>query len=329
LWNLAWVPALFWDGHAGSLEEQARGPIENPKEMAQPLALGVQRLAEEERYRQAFAAAFPASPLVDEANLLAALATYERTLVAPPSRFDRWVAGDPDALTLPEIRGFLLFNGKAGCAGCHEGWAFTDHGFHDIGLAGEDPGRAAVVGLAEVEHAFKTPTLRELGRTAPYMHDGRVQTLEEVLAHYEGGVVARPSVSPDLRPISLTDEERRDLLAFLGTLTGETAEPAPLVVAPPPSAEAEVVVATSVIQQRDKQFSPGHVRIGAGQRLTIRNDDKRLHNVRVADPRLAFDSGVQEPGQSATVPFAEPGRYHLFCAIHPTMKLTVDVEAAP
>jgi cytochrome c peroxidase len=326
LWNLAWAPALFWDGHAGSLEEQARGPVENPLEMAQPLALGVAKLAERADYRSAFAAAFPAAPVADEANLLAALATFERTLVSPETRFDRWVAGAADALSLEEQRGFLLFNGKAGCAACHEGWSFTDHAFHDIGLPGDDRGRGAAIGLPAAEHAFKTPTLRELGRTAPYAHDGRFATLSEVLDHYAGhGMIDRPTVSPDLRQAALTPEERQDLLAFLGTLTAEAATPAPLVVAPP--APPEAVAATDRVAQKDRRFAPGHVRIAGGTTLRVVNDDARIHNVRVSDPRLAFDSGAQEPGQTVAVPFPAPGRYQLFCGIHPTMRLTVEVES--
>jgi cytochrome c peroxidase len=329
LWNLAWAPALFWDGHAASLEEQAKGPIENPKEMAQPLTEGVARLAARADYREAFATAFPASPTVDEVNLLAALATYERTLVSPETRFDRWVAGDRDALSPAEQRGFLLFAGKAGCASCHEGWAFTDYGFHDIGLPGEDPGRGAVINLERASHAFKTPSLRELGHTAPYMHDGRYPTLDAVLDHYEHGIVERPSLSPDLRRIALGPEERADLLAFLGTLTSDTQEPAPLVVAPPVDETPDEAVAADTIRQKDRQFAPGHVRVTAGERLTIVNDDSRLHNVRVADPKLAFDSGAQDPGQSVALSFATPGRYQVFCGIHPTMKLTVEVEPPP
>jgi cytochrome c peroxidase len=325
LWNLAWAPALFWDGHADSLEHQARGPIENPIEMAQPLAQGVAKLAADPAWRQSFAGAFSEAPTVDESNLLAALATYERTLVSPPTRFDRWVGGDRAALAAAEIQGFLLFNGKAGCAACHAGWAFTDHAFHDIGLPGIDPGRGRAIGLPAADHAFKTPGLRELARTAPYMHDGRFATLDEVLDHYAGGIVDRPTLSPDLRRLVLTATERSQLLAFLATLTAETPTPAPVAVAPP--SPPELVSATDLVQQRDRQFAPRHVRLAAGTPLTVVNDDSRTHNIRIAEPNLAFDSGAQEPGQKVEVPFPAAGRYHLFCGIHPTMKLTVDVEA--
>ncbi|MFL5334131.1 MAG: cytochrome c peroxidase [Geminicoccaceae bacterium] len=325
LWNLAWAPALFWDGHADSLEQQARGPIDNPIEMAQPLPQGVAKLAADPAWPQSFATAFPEAPTVDEVNVLAALATYERTLVSPPTRFDRWVGGDRAALTAAEVQGFLLFNGKAGCAACHSGWAFTDHAFHDIGLPGIDPGRGRAIGLPAADHAFKTPGLRELARTAPYMHDGRFATLDQVLDHYAGGIIDRPTLSPDLRRLVLTATERSQLLAFLATLTTETPGPVPVVVAPPPP--PELIAATDLVQQRDRQFAPRHVRLTAGQPLTVVNDDTRTHNIRIAEPNLAFDSGAQEPGQKVEVPFPSAGRYHLFCGIHPTMKLTVDVEA--
>lgn len=325
LWNLAWAPALFWDGHAASLEAQAKGPIENPIEMNLPAAEAAARLAAREDYRRAFAEAFPEAPRVDEANLLAALATYERTRVSPETRFDRWIAGDREALDPAEIRGFLLFNGKAGCARCHEGWAFTDHAFHDIGLFGDDRGRGAAIGLPAAEHAFKTPGLRELGRTAPYMHDGRFATLDAVLAHYEHGIVERLTLSRDLKRIGLTPEERADLLAFLMALTAEKAEPAPLVVAAPEAEADGPAAAVSVVGQRGRRFTPGHVQVAAGGELTIVNDDGRVHNVRIHDPKLAFDGGAMEPGQAVLVRFPAAGRYHAFCAIHPTMRLVVDV----
>ncbi|MFO1074859.1 MAG: cytochrome c peroxidase [Geminicoccaceae bacterium] len=327
LWNLAWAPTLFWDGRAPSLEAQASGPIENPLEMAQPLAEGVALVAAEPRYREGFAAAFPERPVVDAVNLLAALATFERTLVSPPTRFDRWIAGDAKALSPAEQRGFLLFNGKAACANCHEGWALTDHAFHDIGLPGQDLGWGAVLGLAAAGHAFKTPGLRELGRSGPYMHDGRFATLDEVLDHYQDGVVQRPSLSPELRPMTLAAAERRDLLAFLATLTADEPTPAPVAVAPPVAVPP--VVATDRIEQRNRQFAPTHVRMGAGDTLTIVNDDSRIHNVRISEPGLKLDTGAQAPGQTVTVAFAAPGSYHVFCGIHPTMRLTVEVEPSP
>src|SRR5262245_52171738 len=155
---------------------------------------------------RAFTQAFPEAPRVDGSNLAKAIATYERTFVSPDTRFDRWIAGDEHALTQNEVAGFRLFTGKAGCVKCHSGFAFTDYAFHDIGLPGEDRGRGAVLRLAAAEHAFKTPGLREIARSAPYMHDGSLATLEDVLRHYASGVVDRPTLSKDLtRGLKLSD----------------------------------------------------------------------------------------------------------------------------
>ena len=151
LWNVAWARALFWDGRADSLEAQAFGPIENPKEMGQPLARGAEKIAADPGYAEDFAKAFPDDPGITPDHIVKALASFERTFVSPRTRFDRWVEGDATALSEAEIRGFKLFTGKAQCSNCHSGWAFTDYGFHDIGLPGDDLGRGPVIGLPEVE----------------------------------------------------------------------------------------------------------------------------------------------------------------------------------
>ena len=167
-----------------------------------------------------FARAFPATPEVSEATLVAALAAYERTLVSRQTRFDRWVAGDDGALSDHERAGFSLFVGKAGCVGCHGGWRFTDDGFRDIGLPGDDPGRSAIVGGSPDLRQFKTPGLRELTRTAPYMHDGSLATLRDVVDHYAGGFVKRPSLDSNLvRDLTLSEAEKLVLIAFLRSLS--------------------------------------------------------------------------------------------------------------
>jgi cytochrome c peroxidase len=325
LWNLAWAEKLFWDGRADSLEQQSTMPIDSPDEMDRRVSDLVTWLDGNADYKAAFAAAFPGTKAITPRQLAAALATYERTLVSPETRFDRWIAGDESAMSDAAKRGFRLFAGKANCATCHSGWAFTDQAFHDIGLPGADRGRGAVLDLRAADHAFKTPGLRDVGRRAPYMHDGALATLEAVLAHYETGIVERPTLSKDLKRIALSDDERRDLLAFLDTLSA----PGPVGTAPrvtpapahprPPAAE------TRVVAQREKQFLPGSIRIRRGEVVFVRNNDTRTHNVRVFDPKLTFDSGAQEPGETVRIAFATPGRYTVFCGIHPTMKLTVEV----
>jgi cytochrome c peroxidase len=239
------------------------------------------------------------------------------------------VAGKADALTQSEARGFKLFTGRARCISCHVGFDFTDHNFYDIGLPGTDAGRGKEIGLPAADHAFKTPTLRELAWSAPYMHDGSLATLEEVVRHYERGGVARPTRSKDLpRGLRLTDAERADLVAFLESLSSET-PPQPSTEpwvgggrppAPPPPEDA------SVVSQINKTFTPGHVRLKAGQSLAVLNDDTRTHNVRIFHPKLDFNSGAQEPKESVTIPFPEAGTFEAFCGIHPSMRLTVEVQ---
>ncbi len=326
LWNLAWGAQSFWDGRARSLEEQATGPITNPDEMAQPLDALVSRLSGDAELERKFAAAFPREPQVTVLNIARALATYERTLVSPETRFDRWIGGDAKALTEQEIAGFRLFAGKAGCSNCHSGFALTDNAFHDIGLPGDDRGRGVVLRLPAADHAFKTPGLREIGRSAPYMHDGSFATLDDVLRHYESGVIDRPTLSRDLpRRLQLADPERAVLLAFLRTLTTET-EPRPpdrIVVAAPVKRAPAARVTT--VSQSDKAFSPTHIALRRGERLWIVNNDTRTHNVRVFDQVLDFDSGAQEPGETVEIPFPKAGSFLLFCGIHPNMELRVEV----
>jgi cytochrome c peroxidase len=266
---------------------------------------------------------------VSAANIAKALAAYQRTLISPPTRFDQWVAGKADALTPSEVAGFRIFAGKGRCIGCHAGFAFTDHNFYDIGLPGADKGRGKEIGLKAADQAFKTPTLRELAWTAPYMHDGSLATLEDVLRHYEKGGVRRATRSRDLpQSFKLTTKERADLVAFLQALSSES-PPRPSTEAwvgsglperPPPPKD------TTVISQADKQFRPGHVRLKAGQTLTVLNDDTRTHNVRIFSPQLDYNSGAQEPNQSVTIPFPAAGTFRAFCGIHPSMRLVVEVE---
>ena len=227
LWNLAWAKSFYWDGRAPSLEAQARTPIEHPQEMGLAIDSAVARIGLDAAYRTAFAAAFPEAPLPTPETLLKAIAAYERTLVSPLTRFDRWIDGDDTALDAREVAGFRLFTGRARCLACHGGWRFTDERFHDIGLASRDPGRGGLAGITAAMHTFKTPTLRGLRQTAPYMHDGSKPSLAAVLAHYSGALIRRPSLAPELqRGIVLGAAERADLIRFLATLSPD--DPAPV-----------------------------------------------------------------------------------------------------
>src|SRR5262249_8463547 len=130
LWNVAWSPLLFWDGRASSLEDQVRFPIQHPDEMGSTLSQVVERLSRDESYVRGFGEAFRADPKISADTIAKALAAYERTLVSPPTRFDKWVAGDEAALSPGEVSGVRIFAGKAGCINCHTGFAFTDNGFY-------------------------------------------------------------------------------------------------------------------------------------------------------------------------------------------------------
>lgn len=220
--NQAWSQNLFWDGRAPTLEAQARGPIEAAVEMDLPLAVAVTRLKEVQGYTAAFAKAFPSEGLT-EATILKAIATFERTIVTGDTPFDRWLRGDGAAMSAEARRGFEVFNGKGNCAACHSGWNFTDDKFHDIGLPTADIGRMGVTKAAADQHAFKTPSLREIASRAPYMHQGQVATLEAVVAHYITGGQSRPSLAPQMKPVALNPQEVADLLAFLRSLSSPQA----------------------------------------------------------------------------------------------------------
>jgi cytochrome c peroxidase len=216
--NLAWSKNYFWDGRAPTLETQAKGPIEAAVEMDLPMATAVSRLKEVQGYVTAFDRAFPKEGL-NENTVLKSIATYERTLVTGDTPFDRWMRGDTQALSTEAKRGFALFAGKANCSACHSGWNFSDDKFHDIGLPTADVGRMELSQAESDRHAFKTPGLREIAARAPYMHQGEVASLEAVIAHYVGGGLRRPSLSPLMKPVLLGSQEIQDLAAFMRTLS--------------------------------------------------------------------------------------------------------------
>jgi cytochrome c peroxidase len=222
LFNLAWSKYYGWDGRALSLEAQVVRPIEAAEELGGNWPTILERLADDAEIVAGFKAAFPGQERISEASVAAVLAAYVRSLVSPATRFDAYVQGDRAALSAAELRGFRLFVGKAGCVLCHVGWRFTDDRFHDIGLRSADAGRSEVPGGTPGLKAFKTPGLRELMRTAPYMHDGSLPTLAAVLRHYTGAFTPRRSLAPNMnRRLRLTAKERSDLMAFLRTLSSE------------------------------------------------------------------------------------------------------------
>lgn len=224
--NAAWTPVFFWDGRAPDLETQAQGPITADVEMDGKFPEIVSRLKAIPEYKAWFSRLFPASG-VSQDNLLTAIATYERTVVSGWAPFDRWIEGERDAITPAAQRGFALFTGKAGCAGCHTGWTFTDNKFHDLGLPTRDIGRAKFDPDDPLaKHAFKTPGLRNLTYRAPFGHAGQFADLDAILTFYESGGIDRPSKSPLMRPLDLSPAEHEDLLAFLRSLTADKTETA-------------------------------------------------------------------------------------------------------
>ena len=222
--NAAYGESFFWDGRAATLEDQALHPIQAPNEMDISLDSVLQRLGGKPEYRERFASAFPDGE-VSTPNLARAIASYVRTLRSGDSPLDRFFAGDSTALSTEARDGFRLFVGRARCSLCHAGPTLTDQSFHNTGVAWRngmlvDSGRAAVTGMRDALGAFKTPSLRNVARTAPYMHDGSVATLEEVVEFYDGGGNPNPYQDVDIRPLHLTAGEQSALLAFLRSLSG-------------------------------------------------------------------------------------------------------------
>lgn len=224
VYNTGFISLQFWDGRAGSLEEQAIGPIHNPIEMAETHETVVPKIAKIPGYQKQFQAVFGGGASLQ--RIADAIAAFERTIVSQNSAFDKYMLGDHKAMDEAAVRGMTLFKGKARCILCHNGPNFTDNQFHNLGVPQvgplkEDLGRFAVSRLERDKGAFKTPTLRSVAETAPYMHDGVFKTLEEVIDFKNAGGGANPTLSPLMKPLSLTAEEKADLLAFLKALTGE------------------------------------------------------------------------------------------------------------
>ena len=223
--NAAWGSIFMWDGRADSLESQALGPIQSRAEMDMPMDKLIPRLSSIRDYKPLFAAAFPNEGL-SASTLTRAIATYERTIVSGSSPFDAWVEGDEQAISDTAKRGFVVFNTTGGCASCHSGWNFTDDGFHDIGLPSQDVGRGQFLpSIVKMQHAFKTPTLREIAYRAPYMHDGSLVTLEKVVEHYSSGGIARQSRSELVMPLALTSAQKDEIVQFLKSLSSTTTPP--------------------------------------------------------------------------------------------------------
>lgn len=224
--NRAWATSFFWDGRTTVLEQQVLEPLWNPRELgiSADAALEVIRSP---RYLSSFRSVFGEDPSLNQLAL--SLACYVRTIVSADSPYDRFEAGDRGALSHAAAQGRAVFRLLGGCSACHNGPNLTDEEFHNTGIgwrngALRDAGRSRVTRSPEDRGAFKTPTLREISRTGPYMHDGSISTLKGVIEFYDRGGLPNPGIDSRMRPLHLSKAQKRDLLAFLNALSGSISE---------------------------------------------------------------------------------------------------------
>lgn len=228
--NLGFNLHFFWDGRAKSLEKQALEPVPNPMEMDLKWSVAAERLKNHPYYKSQFEKAFGSVP-IDSGYVAKALSQFMRTMISANSRFDRRMRNEI-SLTPSELNGYVIFNTEKGdCFHCHGfdgGRLLTDNRFHNNGLDSDfpDPGLANITGQESDRGKFLTPTLRNIALTAPYMHDGRFSTLEEVVEHYNKGGKPSPTIDPLMKHVgtglNLTKQEKTDLIAFLKSLTDST-----------------------------------------------------------------------------------------------------------
>jgi len=263
--NTAYGKTMFWDGRAPSLEGQAQGPIQNPIEMGeQNYKTIIERLRKISGYSEQFERVFGTKVTLD--GMAKAIATFERVAaLSGNSAYDKYNSGDNKALSDSEKRGLVLFGltlntddefksdavrQKAKCTLCHQGFNFTDEQFHNLGIGwNEKTGRFADLGRWAIDPigakcdeslgTFKTPTLREIAHTAPYMHDGSLTTLEQVVEHYDKGGTPNPALDPDMKKLNLTAREKADVVAFMKALSGETKKLDDLLPALPPGPDGK------------------------------------------------------------------------------------------
>lgn len=227
--NTAYNSTCFWDGRAKTLEEQCKGPLGNPKEMTtmkdphDAYKLCIQNITSIPGYAILFRKAFGNDEITID-KISQAIATFERTILSGNSPYDRYVSGDRSALSQEQIHGMQVFK-KVGCANCHGGFNFTDDRFQNIGVgmdvASPDLGRYVITHQERDWGSFKTPTLREVEHTPPYMHNGSLKTLEEVIDYYDKGGIKNKNLSLLMRPLNLSKEDKKALVSFLKALSGE------------------------------------------------------------------------------------------------------------
>jgi cytochrome c peroxidase len=216
----------FWDGRAADLEAQALGPVQNPIEMGHTLEGMIANLQAVQMYAGEFATAF-GSPGINADRVGQAIASYERTVLAGNAPFDRYQAGDKTAMSESAVRGMAIFDDaeRGNCVTCHAGFNFTDESYHNLGVGMDkripDLGRYVVTKQDFDKGAFKTPTLRNITQSPPYMHDGSDTTLQAVIDFYDKGGIKNEWQSKEIHPLQLSDQDKADLVAFLESLTGE------------------------------------------------------------------------------------------------------------
>ncbi len=217
--DVGWNAGFARDGRIETLEGFILGPIAHPKEMNQNLETLQLELGNVPAYRKLFYQAFE-TPKISLDHVTQSLAAFIRTITSGTSKFDHWVSGDQAAIGPSAKAGFALFTGKAGCVACHSGWRFTDQKLHDIGLKSHDLGRGQIEpDNLKAQYAFKTPSLRNVANRAPYMHDGSMRSLADVIDFYTRPVVPRNSLSPHRHHVELSYKEKRNLLEFMLSLT--------------------------------------------------------------------------------------------------------------
>jgi len=223
--NSGYFDLQFWDGRAKTLEDQAKGPIQAPGEMNQNVDQLLKELRAIPGYVQRFKKVFGSNSLNLD-NIAKAIATFERSIVSKNSPYDKYMKGNKKAMSKSAVNGMNLFFGKAKCSICHNGPVFTDSRFHNIGVRQHGPlikdlGRFNVSKDDSEKGAFKTPGLRHVSRTAPYMHDGSEATLTDVVKFYNRGGDLKTNLSPFITPLELNNQEVMDVVEFLKALEGE------------------------------------------------------------------------------------------------------------
>ncbi|MFN0100711.1 MAG: cytochrome-c peroxidase [Bryobacteraceae bacterium] len=221
--NRAYGMLQFWDGRSASLEAQAVGPMANPIEMGNTHPGVVETLKKVPGYRTLFKQVFGTEDFTLD-HVAMAIATFERTVLSGNAPYDKYRAGNKAAMSAAQIRGMNVFFNKAKCDQCHENATFTLNAFHNLGIgqdkANPDPGRFAVTKNEADFGAFKTPTLREIEHTFPYMHDGSLKTLEDVVDYYDKGGIPNKNLDERIKKLNLTAQDKTDLVAFMKALSG-------------------------------------------------------------------------------------------------------------